>query len=125
MERQHNQVDFNIFFEKLTKPQIYDTRLIYVKNFEPNFHNLFRFHLHTEMDEDSKELVRNTLQELHEDLDKCIRFPHFQGDSDKKYIFHKLGLRRQTTRRDIGYLYRASRVEDAIQQLDKLVELKL
>ena len=78
--------------------------MVSVKNFEPNFHNLFRFELDSAMDEDSKKLVRITLEKLHEVLDKCIRFSHFQGDSGKKYIFHKLGLRRQTTRRDIGYL---------------------
>ena len=73
--------------------------MVSVKNFEPNFHNLFRFELDSAMDEHSKKHVRTTLQKLHADLDKCIRFSDFQG---KKGKFILLGLRRQT--KEIGYL---------------------
>ena len=47
------------------------------------FSYFFRFELDSAMDEDSKKLVRTTLQKLHEVLDKCIRFSHFQGKRGK------------------------------------------
>jgi len=43
--------------------------------------NTIKFELDSAMEEDSKKLVRTTLQKLHEDLDKCIRFEESnQGD---------------------------------------------
>ena len=74
--------------------------MVSVKYFEPNFHNLFRFELDLAMDEHSKKHVRSTLQKLHEDLDKCIRFSDFQGNRGK--IYFKLGLKRQM--KEIGFL---------------------
>ena len=60
--------------------------MVSVKIFELNFHNLFMFELDSAMDEHSKKHVRTTLQKLHADLDKCIRFSDFQGKKGKIYF---------------------------------------